>query len=64
MLTTVAQGDMKLAGVATCGKIWGDLIAVGPVALWVEPLVGVGAQLIAEVLMITPPREGVIKCIG
>jgi len=64
MLTTVAQGDTKLVGVATCGKIWGDLIAVGPVARWVETLVGVGAQLIAEVLMITPPREGVIKCIG
>jgi hypothetical protein len=61
MLTTVAQGDMKLPDVATCGKIWGGLIVVGPGAHWVEILVGVGAKLIAEVLMITPPREGVTK---
>jgi hypothetical protein len=64
MLTTVAQGDMKLAVVATCGKIWGDLIVVGPGARWVETLVDVGAQLTAEVLMITPRREGVTNCIG
>lgn len=64
MLTTVAQGDMKLAVVATCGKIWGDLIVVGPGARWVETLVDVGAQLTAGVLMITPRREGVIKYVG
>jgi hypothetical protein len=63
MLTTVAQGDTMLPDVATCGKIWGDLIVVGPGAHWVEILVGVGAKLIAEVPMITPPREGVIKYI-
>jgi hypothetical protein len=64
MLTTVAQGVMKLAVVATCGKIWGDLIVVGPGARWVETLVDVGAQLTAEVLMITPRREGVTNYIG
>jgi hypothetical protein len=64
MLTTVAQGVTMLAGVATCGKIWGVLIVVGLGAHWVETLVDVGAKLTAEVLMITPLREGVIKYIG